>query len=151
MRPNTFVMAQELAPDWLGEARKQFASSWHPHTYIESLRSVGSPYIAANALMILSFVVAGFLIFRRTSPHLAMFSALAPVIFGATAMLVHILHLTHDLGDDYWSFLSTGHSIHVDALKQLRSIPFPFYLGGGMSFFNTVVLWLRRPKTNQKP
>ncbi|WP_395748469.1 hypothetical protein [Prosthecobacter sp.] len=151
MSPLPIIIGQELAPDWLGEARRQFEVSWHPHSYFESLRSVGALYVAANALMILSFFVAIFLTLRRTSPHLATFSVLAPVILGAAAMLVHILHLTHALGDDYWSRLSTGHPIHVDALKELRSIPFPLYLGAGLSAVSTLLLWLRNTKTSRQP
>lgn len=146
------IMAQDGAPpDWLGEARRQFVTSWQPHSYFESLCSVGALYIGANALMMISFFVAIFLILRRTSPHVTVFAVLTPVILGAAAILIHVLHLTDDLGDDYWSRLSTGHSMHVNALKELRSVPFPLYLGAGLSAFSTILLWLRKNRPGRQP
>lgn len=127
-----------------------FEASWHPHSYFESLASVGALYAATNALMILAFVASVILILRRASPVVVSLSVLAPLGLGAFAMLVHILHLTHLLGADYMSFLSTGHSTQVNALKELRSVPLPCYIGAVLSTCCTMLLALR-PTTAKLP
>jgi hypothetical protein len=120
-----------------------FEASWHPHSYVESLTSVGFLYAATNALMVLAFAASVILILRRGSPVAVSLSVVAPLMFGAAAMFVHILHLTDDLGADYMSFLRSGHSTQVNALKELRSIPFPCYVGAVLSSLCAMLLVLR--------
>ena len=119
-----------------------FEASWHPHTYFESLASVGVLYAATNILMMLTSVASVILIFRRGSAVIVSLSVVAPLVLGAMAMLVHILHLTDILGADYMSFLGSGHSTQVNALKELRSVPLPCYIGALLSGCCTMLLVL---------
>jgi hypothetical protein len=139
-----------MPPDRIGDARRMFEASWHPHSYFESLGSVGVLYTATNALMMIGFFASVVLILRRASPVVLSLSVVAPLVMGSAAMLIHVLHLTNNLGADYRSFLSTGHSTQVNALKELRSIPFPFYIGATLSACCTVLLQLRQTKTHRQ-
>lgn len=145
------ILAQEIPADPIALARDMFAASSRPLPYLEFLSLYGPYYILCHVLMILAFGLAIYGIFARLSFGFIICGLLGPLIFGSCALWVGVLQLANRLGSDYMQFLATGHSQSVNALRELKTMPFPFYIGVVLSMIALTVHVARhhnRPHTN---